>query len=155
MESNKVFKKEIIWGLKTISISSDRIKLFEEVIDSYNKLDTELMESNFTIVKREIEQTLNDNKTLNEFNSELSFNSSYYKNQISKYGNITPYAMDLIYGGKMNVGKLKANQYIKKQVKRKIIENQSLIVENKNWLKILKFLKEKLRIYIYESKLTC
>jgi len=154
MESNKIYKKEIKWGFKTIQLSQDKIKLFEEVQESYHKLDTELMKSNFNIVKNEIVHSINRNKTLNEMNSELAYNISYLNNQISKYSNITPSTMDLIASGKMNAGMLDANKFMKKMIKRKVIENQKEIIENKDWLKLLKVLKENLRIYIYESQLT-
>ena len=148
----KVFKKSIVWGFKTFTISQDRILLYEELVESWNKQDIELMKSNYDIVKREIQATLEDIKTLNESNTEYCYNIIYHKSQIAMY-RLNSSDISNIIQHKLNVGKLKANKYINKMIKRKVKENLERIVENKQWLKILKYPKEMLRVQIYEAQL--
>ena len=147
----KQFRKVIKFGFDTILLSEERIRFWEELHESWASRDLERMKSNYINVKKELAFTLEDNRTIKEENDEYAFNIKLYKDSIKAVNSQNTRVMcDLINNNKMTVGKLNTYKSIKRFIKRAYKDNMEQLTENKGWLKILKFIKEKLRVEIYE-----
>ena len=147
----KQFRKVIKFGFDTILLSEERIRFWEELHDSWISRDLERMKSNYINVKKELAYTLEDNKTIKEENDEYAFNIKLYKDSIKAVNGQNAKVMcDLINNNKMTVGKLNTYKIIKRFIKKAYKDNMEQLTENKGWLKCLKFIKEKLRVEIYE-----